>query len=78
MSMSKWLWVLAVAGSISPATAQQVPSYFTFGAAGDFDSGVPFKATAAAVKAQNPDFLIALGDFSPAYSSYRFHGPSRA
>jgi predicted phosphodiesterase len=64
MSIRTWLWVLAVAGSISPVAAQPVPTSFTFGAAGDFKFGEQFKATAAAVKAQKPDFLVALGDFS--------------
>lgn len=45
------------------ARAQQTPS-FSFGAAGDFTFGQTFKATADAVKVQNPDFLIALGDLS--------------
>lgn len=45
------------------ATAQQTPS-FSFGAAGDFEFGKRFKATAKAVKAEDPDFLIALGDLS--------------
>lgn len=61
MTRSAWLLVL-IAGLSSPAAAPA--QSFTFGAAGDFEFGKPFKATAAAVKAQNPNFLIALGDFS--------------
>lgn len=68
--MRTGLLVLAIAGSISPATAQPVLPTFSFGAAGDFELGKPFKATAATVKAQKPDFLIALGDFS-------YHGKER-
>jgi Calcineurin-like phosphoesterase len=64
MNIRAWLLLLAVAGSISPATAQQAPPSFSFGAAGDFKFDNPFKAVAAAVKAQAPDFLIALGDLS--------------
>ena len=48
-------------GSIARAEVQPTPS-FSFGAAGDFDFGKAFKATAAAVTTQNPDFLLALGD----------------
>ena len=70
MGIRTWLWVLAVAGSVNPATAQLAPASFTFGAAGDFEFDKSFKATAAAVKDQNPDFLIALGDFS-------YHGQER-
>lgn len=64
MKRCAWLLVLIV-GLASPAAAQ-VQS-FNFGAAGDFgfdDDDESFKATAAAVKLQNPDFLIALGDLS--------------
>jgi hypothetical protein len=53
--------MIALYGASVPAIAQTTPS-FSFGAAGDFDFGAAFKATAAAVKAQSPDFLIALGD----------------
>jgi len=69
MSTRAWLRTVAVGAAIAfygssvPATAQQTPS-FTFGAAGDFDFGEAFKVTAAAVKAENPDFLIALGDLA--------------
>jgi 3',5'-cyclic AMP phosphodiesterase CpdA len=63
MNIRAWLLVVAVVASIGPATAQAPPS-FTFGAAGDFNFDDNFKATAAAVKAQNPDFLLALGDLS--------------
>ncbi|HEY7499241.1 MAG TPA: metallophosphoesterase [Vicinamibacterales bacterium] len=42
----------------------QPPATFTFGAAGDFTRGPNFQATAAAVKARNPDFMLGLGDYS--------------
>jgi 3',5'-cyclic AMP phosphodiesterase CpdA len=40
------------------------PSSFTFAAAGDFDSGGNFKKTVDAVRSDNPDFLLMLGDLS--------------
>lgn len=65
MNARPWLFILTIAGSLGPAAAQQATS-FSFGAAGDFESWnhLRFQATAAAVKAQEPDFLIALGDLS--------------
>jgi hypothetical protein len=48
----------SLSGSPQPATT------FTFAAAGDFTLGAGFKATAGAVKATNPAFLLGLGDFS--------------
>jgi predicted phosphodiesterase len=53
--------LLSVGSVAADDTAQQTPS-FSFGAAGDFDFDAAFKATAAAVKTENPDFFIALGD----------------
>lgn len=40
------------------------PSSFTFAAAGDFDSGGKFKKTVDAIRSDNPDFLLLLGDLS--------------
>src|SRR3989344_4212055 len=60
--------ILVVVFSLTPQSvfAQSTPS-FTFGAAGDYANGSNFQATATQVKAANPDFQIALGDF--AYST---------
>jgi hypothetical protein len=37
---------------------------FTFGATGDFGFGAPFTATVNKIKAENVEFLVALGDFA--------------
>ena len=55
-------WAVACV-TLAPSGLAQ-PSSFTFGAAGDFDSGGNFRKTVDAVRTVNPDFLLLLGDLS--------------
>ena len=71
--MTKLQSVAAVLGTIvliailwMPGRAQP-PASFAFGIAGDFTAGDKFKATAKVIKAEQPDFVIGVGDLS--YSS---------
>jgi len=62
------LAVLVLSLSSKSGTVQaQTPVSFSFGVAGDYANGSNFHATAAQVKAQNPDFQLAVGDL--AYST---------
>ena len=45
-------------------TVVRAATSFSFGAGGDYANGSNFHATATQVKAQNPDFQLALGDLS--------------
>jgi hypothetical protein len=63
-----FIWAFTFLVSTKHVLAQT----FTFGAAGDFANGSNFTATVAQIKAANPAFTIALGDFAytPAEQSW--------
>ena len=74
MSLTRTVAVTVVAIvmlAAHPGTSPQ-PDSFRFGAAGDFSLSRNFEAVAAAVKASNPDFLVALGDLSYKFEEKRW------
>lgn len=56
--------LVSFGSSLGKVQAQGTTSPFSFGVAGDYSNGGTFQSTVTAVKGQNPDFQLAVGDLA--------------